>query len=279
MDYLVIFTLIGVAVAGLAAIVGIWMERDPRRPPRWAWALSILILMATLVSVFQSYLDAKAGEKLEEDMARMLQQLDKLAEGNPELQAFVTSELSAQARANPDVVEKLSDRVVEDGGDATEMLSKHMSASEVANLAKKGKVKKKKKSSAKPKAEEPKPEKKTPTSLSGRGTPVDKPAAAAAPVESAREPSVAPPEGSGRGRGDEEPAAATAPEAEAPALGGRPSAEKADEGSGRPSAGEAGLGSSSASDSKAAPSKMSKSGPSKKSKSSKKSKTKSKSGR
>jgi hypothetical protein len=198
----VILVGLGISVAGLAAVVGIWMERDPRRPPRWAWALSILILMATGVTVFQSYLEVLQGEKMEEDMARMLQQLDKLAASSddPKLQAFVTSELNAQARANPDIVEKLADRVEDDGGDAADMLSKHMSDSEVANLAKSGKVKKKKKSSKPKPAEEPKPVKKTATSGDR-----DRGAETTAPKTPTAAPAAA---GDGRGRGEEAPAEA-----------------------------------------------------------------------
>jgi hypothetical protein len=195
-----IFGIVAVAVAGLAAVVGIWMERDPRRPPKWAWGISILILMAMLVSVAQSYFDHQAGEKLEQDMARMLQQLDKLAADSedPALQAFVTSELSAQARANPDIVEKLSERVEEDGGDAAEMLSKHMPASEVAALSKKGKVKKKKTTSSAPKTEK-QPAKKVPASESPRGGRGDDPASTASEKpESAAKPAIEAPRG-GRG--------------------------------------------------------------------------------
>lgn len=194
----IVFAIIGISVAGLAAVVGIWVERDPRRPPRWAWALSILILLATAVTVFQSYLEVAQGDRMEEDMARMLQQLDKLAASSedPNLQAFVTSELNAQARANPDIVEKLADRVEDDGGDAADMLSKHMSASEVANLAETGKIKKKKASKPKP-AEEQQPAKKTATA-SERGdrdtpTPEEK-TATSAPAGDAR-----------GGRGGDEP--------------------------------------------------------------------------
>ncbi len=147
-----IVAMTGVLVAGLAAVLGIWMERDQAKPPRYAYALSALILLATVVSVMQSYLDSKAGEKMEEDMARMLQRMDEIAANSddPALQELIGAELAAQSRSNPDVVKKLAQRVSDEGGDPTEMLGRHMDASEVENVSRKGlmKVKKPKKAAA-----------------------------------------------------------------------------------------------------------------------------------
>ena len=147
MDIGIIVTVTGVVVAGFAAVLGIWMERDERKPPRYAYALSALILLATVVSVMQTYLDSKASEKLEGDMARMLLQLDKLAANSddPELMAFLDQELNAQARANPDVVEKLAQRVSDEGGDPAAMLGKHIDAAELESISRKGLIKTKKK--------------------------------------------------------------------------------------------------------------------------------------
>ena len=150
-----IVAMTGVLVAGLAAVLGIWMERDQAKPPRYAYALSALILLATVVSVMQSYLDAKAGEKMEEDMARMLLRMDTIAANSddPALQELIGAELAAQSRSNPDVVKKLAQRVSDEGGDPTEMLGRHMDASEVESVSRKGlmKVKKPKKNVGKKK--------------------------------------------------------------------------------------------------------------------------------
>lgn len=142
MDPGLLITTVGVIVAGFAAVLGIWMERDDAKPPRYAYALSILILLATVVSVAQSYFDAKEGEKLEEDMARLIQQMDKIATNShdPALQNLIASELSAQSRSNPDIVQKLAQRVSDDGGDPTALLGKHLDASEVEGIARKGLV-------------------------------------------------------------------------------------------------------------------------------------------
>ena len=76
----VMITEVGIFVAGFAAVLGIWLERDHSKPPRYAWWLSILIVLATFVGMFQTLADAKEGAKLEADMARMLATLDKIAQ-------------------------------------------------------------------------------------------------------------------------------------------------------------------------------------------------------
>lgn len=140
-----IITVIGLAVAGLAAVLGIWVERDEKKPPRYAYALSILILLATAVGMYQSYEDALAGQKLEADMARMLATIERIAsesgDENPQLQEFMKTELTAQSRANPKVVEKMAQRVADEGGDPTAMLQKHLPASEVEGLSRSGSLK------------------------------------------------------------------------------------------------------------------------------------------
>lgn len=142
MDTDLIITIVGLSVAGLAAVLGIWVERDKTKPPRYAYALSILILMATVVGMYQCYADAKQSEKLEADMARMLQMLDKIAADSevpiPELDSFVKTEIAAQSRANPKVVTKLAQRVADEGGDPQQMLAKHLPASEVEAAQRQG---------------------------------------------------------------------------------------------------------------------------------------------
>jgi hypothetical protein len=136
-------TVTAIFVAGLAAVLGIWMERDERKPPRYAYALSGLIVLAMLVSITQSYLDKIEQDVIKEDMARLLQTMDKLASesDNPELLALVQSELAAQSRQNPEVVEKVAQRVADAGGDPTEMLGKHLGEAELEQVSRKGIIK------------------------------------------------------------------------------------------------------------------------------------------
>lgn len=135
MDTGLMLALVGLGVAGLASVLGIWMERDPNRPPRWAIGLTVLIGAATVVSLFQSVADAASSAKAEEDLARMLQTLDKIAAESgaeiPELNNFISKEMEAQTRANPDVIDKVAARVSAEGGDPSAMLARHLPASEL----------------------------------------------------------------------------------------------------------------------------------------------------
>lgn len=138
MDTGLILALVGLGVAGLASVLGIWMERDPNRPPRWAIALTVLIGAATVVSLFQSVADAAEAAKVEEDLARMLQTLDKIAQesgDNPELANFLSKEMEAQTRGNPDVMKKMTERVAAEGGDPNAVLARHLPASEIKGIA------------------------------------------------------------------------------------------------------------------------------------------------
>ncbi|MBK6920263.1 MAG: hypothetical protein IPH07_22875 [Deltaproteobacteria bacterium] len=134
-----VITLAAVFVAGLAAVLGIWMERDRRKPPRYAWALSALIVLATLVSLAQSYLDQREQDQLRDDMARLLTTMDRIASesDNPALQELVTSELNAQSRSDPSVVEKVAQRVSDEGRDPGEVLGKHLDAAELEKVSRK----------------------------------------------------------------------------------------------------------------------------------------------
>lgn len=141
MDLVVTFT--AVFVAGLAAVLGIWMERDQKKPPRYAWALSALILLATFVSLMQSFFDKAEQDKIKDDMARLLTTMDRLASesDDPALLELVKSELNAQSRNDPDVVARVAQRVSDEGRDASEVLGRHLEAAEVEKVTRKGTIK------------------------------------------------------------------------------------------------------------------------------------------
>jgi hypothetical protein len=141
-DYDLLITMIGLLVAGMAAIIGIWVERDPKRPPRYAIWLSALIALATGVSMFQTYDDDQDQKKVEADLARVLQQMDKIASTStvdiPELNDLLKTELAAQSRANPDVVRGFAQRVADEGGDPAEVVAAYLPESEVQGMQRKG---------------------------------------------------------------------------------------------------------------------------------------------
>ncbi len=126
------------AVAALSSLLGLWMNRDKDKQASIAWFFSILIVLATLVNVAKAYVDEQANRALREDVARILESLDQLAEesGDENLAAYVGGELNAQSRSNPDVVRRFANRVESRGGDANAALGRHLSASEHGRMGK-----------------------------------------------------------------------------------------------------------------------------------------------
>jgi hypothetical protein len=135
-------TEIGLVVAGMAAIVGIWVERDRAKPMRYALWLSTLIFMATGVSMFQCFDDHFDQKKVEEDLARVLANLDKIAAESdvdiPALNDLIKTEIAAASRANPAVVEKVAQRVADEGGNPAEVMAAYLPESEVQDMQRKG---------------------------------------------------------------------------------------------------------------------------------------------
>jgi hypothetical protein len=111
MDIGLLATFAGLTVAGLAGVLGVWMERDRSAPPKWAWVFSGLILIATGVEMSHSVVAAAEDSATDEAMARVLGNLTVISakSDDPTLRSFVSSELAAQARNNPDVLEKAAE--------------------------------------------------------------------------------------------------------------------------------------------------------------------------
>ena len=117
-------TVIGVIVAGLAGILGVWMERDPGGTKGFAAVFSFLILGATAVEMSHAVAAEQEASQADEKMAFLLEQLSALAASgdNPALSAFVGTELAIAARANPAVVKKMEDSISEKGGDPSTVM-------------------------------------------------------------------------------------------------------------------------------------------------------------
>lgn len=138
------FTVAGLTVAALSSVVGIWVQRDENKPPRWAIMLSLLIVLASGVGMAQAWLDNQQAEKMEADMARMLATLDKLVSSgaaSPELAEILKTEMKAQARSSPGVMRKVAQRVADDGGDPAAVLGNYISAADVQTLSRDGDIK------------------------------------------------------------------------------------------------------------------------------------------
>ena len=124
MDIGLIVTFVGIVVAGLAGTLGVWMERDPLAPPRWAYVFSGLIIIATGIEMTHSVAQSAEEAETEEAMARVLERLSDMAGSNPALDQFVGAELAAQSRSNPRVMKRLEKRVAAKGGDPTALRRK-----------------------------------------------------------------------------------------------------------------------------------------------------------
>ncbi|MCB9777646.1 MAG: hypothetical protein H6742_03700 [Alphaproteobacteria bacterium] len=119
MDIGLIVSFAGVLVAGLAGILGVWMERDHDSPKVWAFIFSGLIVVASGVEANNTYGDTTEAAETDARMAVVLEAMAELAEkgDNPALQQFVGAELAVQARANPEVVKKMEKSIAKKGGD------------------------------------------------------------------------------------------------------------------------------------------------------------------
>ena len=123
MDIALMVTFAGILVAGLAGVLGVWMERDPEAPPRWAYVFSGLIAFAVAVELGHAGVQASEDGETQEAMARVLEQLADLAENgdNPALEQFVGAELAAQSRANPRMMKRMEARMKAKGKDPKDL--------------------------------------------------------------------------------------------------------------------------------------------------------------
>jgi hypothetical protein len=123
MDIGLIVGFAGILVAGLAGVLGVWMERDREAPPRWAFVFSGLIAFAVLVEMGHAVAQASEDAETAEAMAEVLDQLAELADkgDNPALEQFVGAELAAASRNNPRMMKRLEGRMKARGKDPSQL--------------------------------------------------------------------------------------------------------------------------------------------------------------
>ena len=99
-------------IAGFAAVLGIWVDRDKKRPIIFAMAMSVLIITAVFVGIAQAYLDTEETLAREDDLARMLEMVAAIAAstGDTELAEFLDEEMETQADRNPQVTKRIETR-------------------------------------------------------------------------------------------------------------------------------------------------------------------------
>jgi hypothetical protein len=124
-----------VVVAGLAAVVGLWMERDPHRPPRWAWSLSGLILVTTIVTIVTSYNDKLEGDARDAAAAIRYDDLKKrstlLQEGNDRLEEAAGDSKEREEKMQDDIARMLV-KLNEMAASSTDPAVKELVKSEMA---------------------------------------------------------------------------------------------------------------------------------------------------
>jgi MFS family permease len=91
-----ITSMAALSIGGFSAVLGIWVDRDKKRPVIFAFVMSVLITAAITVGLTQSYLDAVSAIQQKEDLNRMLNMVSEIAEasGDQELADLVTAESS-----------------------------------------------------------------------------------------------------------------------------------------------------------------------------------------
>ncbi len=133
---------VGLFVSGLSAIVGMWVERDAERPMRWSVLISMLIFLATLVSMHGAYSQAQEQAKQEASMAALLQKIDKLMQTSdvqvPGLSDLVKNEITTASRSNPGIIQKMAQRVADEGGNPSDVLGDYLPASDMRALQQSG---------------------------------------------------------------------------------------------------------------------------------------------
>jgi hypothetical protein len=148
MEWGLILTIGAVVVAGLAAVVGLWMERDPNRPPRWAWSLTFLILITTIVTIVTSYNDKLEGDAAEAAAAKRYDDIKRRAEllqdGNERLEEAAGESKDREEKMGDDIARmlvKLND-MAKDSTDpkVQEMVKAEMAAQSRGNEAVVGKI-------------------------------------------------------------------------------------------------------------------------------------------
>ena len=91
---------IAVVIGGFAAVLGIWVDRDERRPVVFAGAMSVLIGSAVFVGMVQSYLDAVDAIQARADLDRMLDMVEEISaeSDDPALAAMLEEENQRRGR-------------------------------------------------------------------------------------------------------------------------------------------------------------------------------------
>jgi|GEM_PF-3417693 len=133
---------IGIVVTTLSAAVGIWIERDREKPIRTPIALTVLVLCAAGLSIFQCRQEDVESSELEDNLAKVMLQLDEVATKSqvelPELNDVLKSELMMHGRANPRVLMELAKNIAAKGGDPLVVLASYLPEADLQAMKRAG---------------------------------------------------------------------------------------------------------------------------------------------
>lgn len=134
---------LGVIVTALSAIVGIWIERDREKPIKKPVALTVLVIFAGSLCMYQAWHKENEQDELEAQLAKILEELDHVAIHSevelPDLNEALKSELLVHGRANPKVLMDLAKSIAAKGGDPLKMLAAYLPEADLQAMKRDGK--------------------------------------------------------------------------------------------------------------------------------------------
>lgn len=134
---------LGIVVTAFSAAVGIWIERDHSKPIKKAVALTVLVVFAGSLSMYQTWQNDSDQAALQADLATILEQLDTVAVKSevelPELNDALKAELTIHGRANPKVLMNLAKAIAAKGGDPLKVLAAYLPEADLQAMKRDGK--------------------------------------------------------------------------------------------------------------------------------------------
>lgn len=134
---------LGIVVTAFSAAVGIWIERDHSKPIKKAVALTVLVVFAGSLSMYQTWQNDSDQAALQADLATILERLDTVAIKSevelPELNDALKAELTIHGRANPKVLMNLAKAIAAKGGDPLKVLAAYLPEADLQAMKRDGK--------------------------------------------------------------------------------------------------------------------------------------------
>jgi len=132
----------GILVTAASAAVGIWIERDREKSLRNPITLTIFVFFAAALGMYQCRQEDAEQAELEDDLAKILEQLDQVANKSevdmPDLNDLLKAEVMIHGRANPRVLMSLAKRIAANGGDPLVVLASYLPEADLQAMRREG---------------------------------------------------------------------------------------------------------------------------------------------